>query len=56
METRGGYGFLKRSVKDLTRLAYSKADNNKKSFFKVIVYRGTQTAWISIISLFMLVS
>ena len=51
---RGGYSFSKRSVKDLTRLASSKADNDKKSFFKVIVYRETQMAWISIISLFCL--
>ena len=53
---RGGYSFSKKSVKDLTRLAFSKADNDKKSFFKVIIYRETQMAWISIISLFLLVS
>ena len=41
--SRGGYSFSKRSVKDLTRLASSKA-----------VYRETQMAWISIISLFCL--
>ena len=53
---RGGYSFSKKSVKDLTRLAFSKADNGKKYFFKVIIYRETQMAWISIISLFLLVS
>ena len=55
-ESRGGYSFSKKSVKDLTRLAFSKADNGKKSFFKVIIYRETQMAWISIISLLLLVS